>query len=141
VPEDAAKSFYLVRAGDTACQIAERHNVSCRDLFRENKLNIDGDIFRGQRLKLPKEALQPVSVSEDSRWKVSGAAQVEQESALADAAQEQPNYFFTHHNFYVITRYNQSVLYAMAVHDLSAAIASMHNASILLQEKKSETPQ
>lgn len=37
-----------------------------------------------------------------------------------------PEYWVTYQNFFVITRYNRSPLYAMAVHQLSQAIAERH---------------
>ena len=127
VPDNSARNEYLVRAGDTACQIAEAHQVPCKELFRLNNLNKRGDIFRGQKLKLPAKALKPVQQAKDSNWKVSSAAKVASAQNSQQATTEIPRYFFTHHNFYVITRYNQSVLYAMAVQELSEAIANAYS--------------
>ncbi len=135
VPESRDKSVYIVRAGDTACAIAERNSVSCKALFKLNKLNAKGDIFRGQKLRLPStktavakpsstKSQKPKAV-EGSKWAVSNSAVSAKDKALEanpDSSVKE-RFFFTHHNFYAITQYNHSVLYAMAVYDLSEAIA------------------
>lgn len=110
VNEPSNNNIYVVRAGDTACQIAERFEMPCKRLFELNRLNNKGAIFRGQRLKI----IDPAK-SSDSKWAVA--------QNVSEELQPQPRYFYTHHNFYAITKYNHSVLYAMAVHELSQAIA------------------
>jgi len=133
VPDEKDRKSYVVRAGDTACEIAEAHNVPCKTLFKLNKLNSKGAIFRGQRLKLPPAAVKNVAKSttaeptgSNTKWSVS-----ENDSSKGqDTETHKPRFFFTHENFYVITRYNQSVLYAMAVHQLSQEIASLRQVSI-----------
>ena len=145
VPEDRAADVYIVRAGDTICQIAERKKVSCKKLVKLNKINAKGDIFRGQRLKLPIAASKPKAASplvkaKGSKWEVAKSSVNDvDKAAKAGSADKsngdkgdgsQPVFFFTHHNFYAITQYNHSVLYAMAVHDLSVAIDELRQASI-----------
>jgi membrane-bound lytic murein transglycosylase B len=125
VAESSKSDRYVVRAGDTACRIAESVKVSCRSLFTLNKLNKKGDIYRGQVLKLPSTAKKTSAAkkvlkqNKGSKWEVAKASGVQQES-LDSTVKER--FFFTHHNFYAITEYNHSVLYAMAVYELSNAI-------------------
>ena len=109
---------YVVRAGDTACRIAESVKVSCKSLFKLNKLNKKGDIYRGQVLKLPASAQKRSQKSSQKPSKPSNASKSNSDSSV------QERYFFTHHNFYAITEYNHSVLYAMAVYELSNAIGN-----------------
>lgn len=135
VTEPKDSEIYIVRAGDTACQIAETLEVSCKALSSLNSLNQQGDIFRGQRLKLPAKAKKLPSRSkqqlanndrsqttsiEGSKWQVAKHSVKQPDPKPENAVQER--FFFTHGNFYAITEYNHSVLYAMAVYDLSKAI-------------------
>ena len=139
VSEPKSSNIYIVRAGDTACQIAEKHDVSCKSLFSLNKLNKTGHIFRGQRLKLPvnansvaskkasKKAATKRTTIAGSKWEVvrpdtGSDASVQKAEIKEEVSTVQELFFFTHRNFYAITQYNHSVLYAMAVHDLSEAI-------------------
>lgn len=128
VPDSKQSDHYIVRAGDTACQIAESVNLACRELFALNKLNQRGDIFRGQRLKLPAKLRSSDSKTapgavRSGKWELSSSSSgASQSTAQEPQNHMQPRYFYTHRNFYAITQYNHSVLYAMAVHDLSVAI-------------------
>ena len=129
VSDSIKRDRYVVRAGDTACQIADRLKISCKGLFKLNKLNENGDIFRGQVLKLPSSAKKNVvnkkslKATKGSKWEVASGepAKAKSEKAQVDST-VQERFFYTHHNFYAITEYNHSVLYAMAVYELSNAI-------------------
>ena len=46
-----------------------------------------------------------------------------------------PEYWLGLHNFYVITRYNRSLLYAMAVNDLAEAIGNAYRAGLTAQDR------
>ena len=48
---------YKVKAGDTACGIADRHSIPCARLIKKNNLGSDAVIFPGQVLRLPDSAL------------------------------------------------------------------------------------
>lgn len=136
VSDSTESDLYVVRAGDTACQIADKKKVSCKNLFALNKLNKKGDIYRGQILKLPASAKRQavsknvakktvLTPTKDSKWEVAkpvqNSAETKSQEVVVDSSVKE-RFFFTHHNFYAITEYNHSVLYAMAVYELSNAI-------------------
>ena len=134
--EPRSNNAYIVRSGDTICKIAEKFKVPCKALMALNNVNPRGDIFRGQRLKLPEVETSKTTSSESdkgssskNKWEIGGkkasstSKSIEKKKVVTGNTEAQPLYFYTHENFYVITRYNHSVLYAMAVHDLSQAIA------------------
>ncbi len=45
--------FYRVKAGDTAGQIARRHNISLKALMKANHLDKRASVFIGQNLRIP----------------------------------------------------------------------------------------
>ena len=49
----AADETYVVIAGDTACEIAERYSIPCTALIEANRLGNNALIFVEQRLVLP----------------------------------------------------------------------------------------
>ncbi len=49
----AGGGIYSVKSGDTACGIAERYGVECRELIRLNQLGRKAKIGIGQRLQIP----------------------------------------------------------------------------------------
>ena len=56
LPQEIERSGYKwhrVKSGQTACGIAEKNGVSCRALFKLNKLNKKGTIYVGRRIKVP----------------------------------------------------------------------------------------
>ncbi len=57
----AGSGHYKVRSGDTACGIAERFGVACRELIRVNQLGRKAKIYAGQSLKIPGVDGQPVA--------------------------------------------------------------------------------
>ncbi|MGL4251117.1 MAG: lytic murein transglycosylase B [Aeromonas sp.] len=87
-------------------------------------------------------AVEPLLRSEPEltqQWSELAAAGIELATALAPQtpvkllAFEQadgPEYWVARHNFYVITRYNRSPLYAMAVYQLSQAIQEAYASSL-----------
>ena len=51
--ERSGFKWHRVKTGQTACGIAEKNGVSCRSLFKLNKLNSKGTIYVGKRIKVP----------------------------------------------------------------------------------------
>jgi len=51
--EQTGFKWHRVKKGQTACGIAEKNGVSCRALIKLNKLNKNGTIYVGRRIKVP----------------------------------------------------------------------------------------
>lgn len=51
--ERAGYKWHRVKSGQTACGIADKNGVSCRALFKLNKLDKKGTIYVGRRIKVP----------------------------------------------------------------------------------------
>lgn len=124
-----------------------------RDLFH-NPADAIGSVanyFHEHKWRLGAPVAQPVQVADERRvqallsdkleittqWRQLKAAGVSSQTPLADdtpvkllrlEGAEGTEYWAVEHNFYVITRYNRSPLYAMAVYQLSEAIAQEYHA-------------
>ncbi|MDX1595158.1 MAG: lytic murein transglycosylase, partial [Gammaproteobacteria bacterium] len=91
-------------------------------------VEVDGEAYRplvaqGYKPHTPVDALPGYGV------RVSGDLDGAQLAALLELdAENGPEHWLVLHNFYVITRYNHSPLYAMAVYQLSEAIAARRDA-------------
>ena len=62
---------YVVRRGDTACSIARRFGVDCKELIRKNKLGRNALIHVGQSLSVPRAATaggQPPGLNADNLY-------------------------------------------------------------------------
>ncbi len=59
----AKATKYKVKSGDTLCQIAERFDVPCSQLRRDNRVSKKGNIRVGQVLKLPQSAAQSSTIA------------------------------------------------------------------------------
>ena len=77
LPAEFARPGFLwhrVRSGESACQIAEKYNASCRALFKMNRLNKRGTIYAGKKLKVPTNNGGIGVSSNVSSWTVSNNA-------------------------------------------------------------------
>ncbi len=80
-----------------------------------------------------------ISLSELRAGGVKPQRQLEEQLATLlglQSSEEEKEYWVTLHNFYVITRYNRSPLYAMAVHQLSEAIRTSRAAELRRANRK-----
>ena len=100
--------------------------------WQKNKLVSQQVIIRDERYKsLVKKSLKPTITTAQLRdvgillpQSIEG-----KHTVLALAGQDGPQLWVSHENFYVITRYNHSHLYAMAVHQLGQSIAKKRTQS------------
>jgi membrane-bound lytic murein transglycosylase B len=83
--------------------------------------------------KLTPSGYEPIySVGQLGEWGYRAPRGVDpnlQATLLRLDAEKGDEFWITHQNFFVITRYNRSPLYAMAVHQLADAIAAAHAAA------------
>ena len=100
--------------------------------WQKNKLITQRVIVRDNRYRsLVKQSLKPsITNTELSRAGISlPQAVAGKHAVLALAGKKGSQFWVTHENFYVITRYNHSHLYAMAVHQLGQSIAKQRTQS------------
>lgn len=65
----SADKRYTVAKGDTTCQIAERHQMSCRELMQVNTISSAGKITIGETLRIPgktKNVVGKIAVADKS---------------------------------------------------------------------------
>ncbi len=91
-----------------------------------------GDAFKGKAPK-PKNTLKPgTTVDGLSKKGVMFATELggdAKSQLLAYEGSEGPEYWVGFHNFFVITRYNRSVMYALTVHQLGQEVAAQVRAN------------
>ncbi len=88
---------------------------------------------------IKKEVKPSISLKELTGAGVTTQMALEEQPATLlalESSEQEKEYWVALHNFYVITRYNRSPLYAMAVHQLSEAIRSSRDAEMRKSSRK-----
>ncbi|MEM7194996.1 MAG: LysM peptidoglycan-binding domain-containing protein [Pseudomonadota bacterium] len=71
IEKQKSATTYRVRRGDSACKIAEKFGVSCRELIKANSLGRSAKILIGQRLTIPGDAVSQstrAGLNENNRY-------------------------------------------------------------------------
>ncbi len=92
-----------------------------------DRVDVEGDAFRnvltpGLKPDLDSSSLATLGIKSDNTY-----AADEKLKLLQFVQESGPEYWLARHNFYVITRYNHSQLYAMAVYQLAQEIKQRKN--------------